>query len=54
MEQIPSSEYYSCLASQEVPLILRKPDVHYRIHNSPLLVSVLSQISPIHAPHPIS
>lgn len=31
-----------CLANQEIPRILWKLNVHYRIHNGPLLVLVLS------------
>ena len=39
----------SSSASQEIPLILRNPEVHYHDNNSPLPVPVLSQINPVHA-----
>jgi hypothetical protein len=44
MEQISSSS----LESEEIPSILRNPDVHYGVHNSPSLVAILSQINQIH------
>jgi hypothetical protein len=39
-------------ASQEFPRILWNPRVHVRVYKSSLLVSIISQTSPIHAPHP--
>jgi len=51
MQQSPSSEANSSLTSQEIPRTLRNPEVHYRIHNSPPLNFILSEIKPIHVPH---
>ena len=50
MVQSPSGEAKWFAASQEIPLILWKPNVHYRIHKCPQPIPTLSQIDPVHAP----
>ena len=54
MEQSLSWEANRFSASQEIPGILWKPKVHYRVNKSSAPVPILSQIIPVHAPHPTS
>ena len=50
MVHSPSSEANRFAASQEIPHILWNPKVHYRIHNYPPPVPILSQIDPVNSP----
>ena len=50
MAQSPSWEANRFAASQEIPRISRNPKVHYRTHNSPSTVPILSQLDPFQTP----
>jgi hypothetical protein len=48
MELNPSSEVTSCVSTQEFPNILWNSNVHHRVHKIPPLISILSQMKPVH------
>ena len=54
MEHSPSWEANRFLASPEIPHILQNLKVHYHIQSILPLIPNLSQINPVHAPHPTS
>jgi hypothetical protein len=43
-----SWEATNCAATQELPSIFGNSNVHHRVHKSPPLVSILSQIDSVH------
>jgi hypothetical protein len=50
MDLNPSWEATSCSATQEIPTFLRNQKAYLRVHESPLLDSLRSQMNLIHTP----
>jgi hypothetical protein len=48
MELSPSQEALNCEDTQDLSTILWNPKIHYQFIKSLLLISILSQINPIH------
>ena len=54
MQQSPSWEANRFSTSQEIPCILWNPKIHYHTRKCPAPIPILSQIDPLHSPHPTS